>query len=109
DVSPLPSPTAANGREAVAFAEATAAATPQQRAELVSVITGAADAHGINAYGALSTTTTTTAIVTSAGMRRLATTTRANLVSVARGDDGAGYASRHSPDIDALDVSGMAD
>jgi predicted Zn-dependent protease len=107
-VSPLPRPTPASGVDAVAFADATAAATPQQRAELVSVITGAAGAHGLNAYGALSTTTTTTAIVTSAGLRRSATTTRANLVSVARGDDGGGYASRHSADIDALDVGGLA-
>jgi PmbA protein len=108
DVSPLPTATPAGGDDPVAFAKATAAATPQERADLVSIITGAAGAHGINAYGALSTTTTTTAIVTSAGLRRSATTTRANLVSVARGDDGGGYASRHSADIDALDVGGLA-
>jgi PmbA protein len=107
-MSPLPRPTPASAVDAVAFADATAAATPEQRAELVSVITSAAGAHRVNAYGALSTTTTTTAIVTSAGLRRSATTTRANLVSVARGDDGGGYASRHSADIDELDVSGLA-
>ncbi|MFZ0178516.1 MAG: metallopeptidase TldD-related protein [Candidatus Dormiibacterota bacterium] len=107
-VSPLPRPTPAGGVDAVAFADATASATPEQRAGLVSVITGVAGAHGLNAYGALSTTTTTTAIVTSAGLRRSATTTRANLVSVARGGDGGGYASRHSADIDALDVSDLA-
>ena len=108
DVSPLPRATPDAGNDPVAFAVATEAATPQERAELVSIITGAAGARGLNAYGALSTTTTTTAIVTSAGLRRSATTTRANLVSVARGDDGGGYASRHSADIDALDVSGLA-
>jgi PmbA protein len=108
DVSPLPTATPAGDDDPVAFAKATAAATPQERADLVSIITGAAAAHGINAYGALSTTTTTTAIVTSAGLRKSATTTRADLVSVARGDDGGGYASRHSADIDALDVGGLA-
>ena len=41
DVSPLPHPTAATAGP-VAFAAATAAATPEQRAELVSVVTGAA-------------------------------------------------------------------
>ena len=41
-------------------------------------------------------------------MRRSATSTQASLVSVVRGDDGAGYASRHSADIDALDVDGLA-
>jgi PmbA protein len=92
----------------VAFAASTAAATPEQRAGLVSIVTDAARASDINAYGALSTSTRTTAIVTSAGIRRAATATQASLVSVARGDDGGGYASRHAADIDALDVDGLA-
>jgi PmbA protein len=107
DVSPLPA-AQDGGDDPVAYAAATDAATPQERAELVSTITEAAGARGVNAYGALSTTTTTTAIVTSAGLRRSATTTQASLVSVARGDDGGGYASRHSADIGALDVPGLA-
>jgi PmbA protein len=108
DVSPLPLPTHDDGDHPAAFAQATAAATPQERAELVAVITGAALAHRLNSYGALSTTTTTTAIVTSAGLRKSATSTQASLVTVARGDDGGGYASRHSADIGALDVTGLA-
>lgn len=108
EVSPLPAPSPGDVDQPVAFAEATAAATPQGRAELVAIITDAAGAHGINAYGALSTSTTTTAIVTSAGLRRSATSTQASLVSVARSDDAGGYASRHSPDIDLLDVPGLA-
>ena len=103
-----PRPTHGDDGDPVAFAEATAAATPEERAELVAIITGAAAAHGLNAYGALSTTTTTTAIVTSTGLRRSATSTQASLVTVARGDDGGGYASRHSADIGALDVAGLA-
>jgi PmbA protein len=108
DVSPLPSAAQGGGDEPVAFAAATDAATPQDRAALVSVITDAAATNDVNAYGALSTTTTTTAIVTSSGLRRAATSTQASLVSVARGADGGGYASRHSADIDALDVPGLA-
>ncbi|HVC42934.1 MAG TPA: metallopeptidase TldD-related protein [Candidatus Saccharimonadales bacterium] len=108
DVSPLPAPTQDHGNHPAAFSEATAAATPQQRAELVSIITADARAHELDAYGALSTSTTTTAIVTSAGLRRTATSTQASLVSVARGQDGGGYASRHSADIGALDVAGLA-
>jgi PmbA protein len=107
DVSPLPPP-ANDGDGPVAFAPSTAAVTPEDRAGLVSLITGAAAAHHVQAYGALSTTTTTTAIVTSTGIRRSATSTQASLVSVVRGDDGAGYASRHTADIDALDVPGLA-
>jgi PmbA protein len=107
DVSPLPAPDRhADGP--VAFAAATAAATPEQRAGLVSVVTGAARDRSINSYGALSTTTRTTAIVTSTGVRRAATSTQASFVTVARGDDGGGYASRHSADIGALDVDGLA-
>src|SRR6202035_5603318 len=108
EISPLPAPAPADRDDPVAFAAATAAATPQQRAEHVAIITGAAEAHGINAYGALSTTTTTTAIITSTGLRRSATSTQASLVSVARSDDGGCYASRHSADLDALDVAGLA-
>ncbi|HVC03291.1 MAG TPA: metallopeptidase TldD-related protein [Candidatus Acidoferrales bacterium] len=106
-VSPLPAPDHRAGGP-VAFAPATAAATPEQRAGLVSIVTGAARAHDVNAYGALSTGTRTTAIVTTAGVRRAATATQASVVSVARGDDGGGYASRHSADVDALDVDGLA-
>jgi PmbA protein len=107
DVSPLPKPDAAEEGPA-AYAEATARATPEERAGLVAVVTDAAAAQGINSYGALSTTTSTTAIVTSAGIRRAATTTQASLVAVARGDNGGGYASRHSADLDALGVEELA-
>ena len=107
DAPPLPAPDNHAGGP-VAFAASTSAATPEQRAGLVSIVTGAARAHDINAYGALSTSTRTTAIVTSAGIRRAATSTQASLVSVARGDDGGGYASRHAADIDELDVDGLA-
>lgn len=107
DASPLPAPDGAGGP--VAFAATTAAATPEDRAGLVAIVTGAAQAQRLNAYGALSTTTTTTAIVSSTGLRRAATSTQASLVTVVRGDDGGGYASRHSADFGALDVEGLAD
>ncbi len=107
EISPLPRP---DGGEdgPVAYAAATAAATPQQRADRVSIVTNAAARRGLDAYGALSTTTTTTAIVSSAGVRRAAATTQASLVTVVRGSDGGGYASRHSADIDALEVTDLA-
>jgi PmbA protein len=107
DASPLPRD---NGRAdgVVAFSDATDKATPERRAELVAVITDLARAHGVNAYGALSTATTTTAIVTSTGLRRAATATQASLVAVARGADGGGYASRHSSDLGALDLEALA-
>ncbi len=107
EVSPLPPPDGgADGP--VAYAAATAAATPQERADRVSIVTNAAARRGLDAYGALSTSTTTTAIVSSAGVRRAAATTQASLVTVVRGADGGGYASRYSADIDALEVSDLA-
>jgi PmbA protein len=107
DASPLPASDRRNGG-AVAFAPATAAATPEDRAGLVAIVASAAAAQHLNAYGALSTTTTSTAIVNSTGLRRVATATQASLVTVVRGDDGGGYASRHSADLGALDVDGLA-
>jgi len=107
EVSPLPQPDGGDDG-IVAYAKATAAATPQERADRVSIVTSAAARRGLDAYGALSTTTTTTAIVSSAGVRRAATTTQASLVTVVRGSDGGGYASRHSSDINALEVGDLA-
>jgi len=107
DASPLPVP-GGEPEGPVAYAAATAAATPQDRVDRVSIVTGAASGHGLEAYGALSTTTTTTAIVSSTGTRRAAASTQASLVTVVRGADGGGYASRHSADVDALDVNDLA-
>ncbi|MBV9526640.1 MAG: TldD/PmbA family protein, partial [Candidatus Dormibacteraeota bacterium] len=42
------------------------------------------------------------------GVRREATSTQASMVTVVRGDKGSGYAARHSPDVDAVDIDALA-
>lgn len=92
----------------VAFSQSTKDASPEQRAELAAVVVEAAQRSRVVAYGSMSTTTTRTAIVNSAGLERFAESTQANLTAVIRGDDGAGYAARHSPGLDSIDVHGAS-
>lgn len=107
EVPPLPEPDA--GADApVAFSDATAHATPELRADMVATIAARAKEHGLRAYGFVSTARRETAIASSRGVRRRAVSTQASSVVVMMGEHGSGYASRHSADIDSLDVEAMA-
>ncbi|MBV8196087.1 MAG: TldD/PmbA family protein [Candidatus Dormibacteraeota bacterium] len=107
EVTPLPQPD--GGPDApTAYSEATASATPEQRADSVAIIAKRAAAQSLKAYGFVSTTRTETAIVNARGIRRRALSTRASSVVVVRGDAGSGYASRHAADVNALDIDAMA-
>ncbi|MFN2569573.1 MAG: TldD/PmbA family protein [Candidatus Dormibacteria bacterium] len=108
DVSPLPTPTCPGGEAQAAFSATTAAASPDLRAEGVGVIAAAAVGSGLEAFGAFSTACNRTVIVNTAGVRRHAQSTAADLVAVVRGADGAGYADRHSFDVAAIDCGGLA-
>jgi len=101
--TPAPLPTA-DGQEdsPVAFGASTKMASPEQRADLAAAVVAAAAKRRILAFGSMSTITTRTAIVNSTGLRRFAESTQADLTTVMRGDDGAGYAARHAVSIDAL-------
>ncbi len=107
DTAPLPRPNG-GADEPVAFAERTAAATPEERADLVAAVTRAAAARGLQAYGYVSTQTTGTALVNSNGVRRQATSSQASMVALVRGEGGSGYAARHSPDVTRIDVESLA-
>ena len=107
EVAPLPSPDGGEDSP-VAFGPTTEAATPEERADRVAVITGQASSRGLSAFGSLSTSTTSTAIVNTNGVRRQARFTQASLTSVVRGDAGAGYAARHAVDFGGLDTAGLA-
>jgi predicted Zn-dependent protease len=106
-VTPLPAPDG-GADSPVAYSDATSAATPERRAEMVATVITAAAGRGLKAYGSLSTATSSTAIVNSAGVRRHATTSQSSMVVVVRGEDGAGYAARHSADIDDIDAAELA-
>jgi predicted Zn-dependent protease len=107
DVAPLPAPDGGDDTP-VAFSEATAAASPEARADMVGAVTRLAAAQGLRAYGFVSTQTTGTALVNTRGLRRAATSTQASMIALVRGENGSGYAARHSPDVESIDVEGLA-
>src|SRR5205807_1539959 len=108
DVSPIPEPDE-GADDPAAYSAATAAATPELRADHVAAIARRASGRGLVAYGYLSTAQRQTAVANTKGVRRSATSTQAGAVVVVRGDAGSGYASRHDADIDRIDIEEMAD
>ncbi len=106
DLAPLPQPDGGDGP--CGWSEATAAATPEQRAEGVATVIAAAAARGLEAFGSYSTRATQRAVVNSRGVRRHGRVTAASLSAVVRGGDGAGYADRHAVDAGDLDPAAVA-
>ena len=105
--APLPGPDGgADGP--VAYSAATKGASPELRADLAAVVVREAERGGVLAFGSVSTSTTRTAIVNSEGVARFAESTEADLITVVRGDDGAGYAARHAVSVDDVDAPGAA-
>jgi predicted Zn-dependent protease len=111
NMPPLPDIAAAAPLSAApaAWSDATAMCTPEQRADAVAVVTGAAASRGLEAFGALQTEARQVAIVTTRGVRRHASTTLARFTSVVRGADGSGYADRCAADVAAIDPTSLAD
>jgi PmbA protein len=111
DQPPLPEASQAQerpGAAQAAWSDATAGCTPEQRADAVAVVTGAAAARGLDAFGAVETTVRQVAVVNTRGVRQHARTSTARLSAVVRGEDGAGYADRCAAAFDALDIEGCA-
>ena len=83
------------------YAEATAGATPELRAEGVRAVIAAADAAGVVAYGSFSTATETLGIANSKGVRASQRRTVSQLLTVAMAPDGgSGYAESAAVDVD---------
>lgn len=91
-----------------AWAETTAAFTAEQRAEAVAVVCDAAQARGQLAYGTFETNLVTRAMVSTAGLRRSARSTDAEMIAMCRSDDGSAYAARYGNDASAIDAHGVA-
>src|SRR4051794_16481024 len=68
-----------------AWAEATAAATPEQRAAGVRAVIGAADSAGVRAFGSFSTSAENLAVANSHGVRAAQRRTVSQLLTVAMG------------------------
>jgi PmbA protein len=90
------------------YSAATEAVTPEQRADQVAAVCAAAAARGQAAFGTCETGVTTVAMVSSAGLRRTARRTVAELIAVCRTDDGSAYAARHAADATHNDADGLA-
>ncbi len=103
----LPEPT--QTRELPAgWSEATAAATPEQRAEGVRAVIAAADAAGVRAFGSFSTAAEHLAVANSHGIRAAQRRTTAELLTVTMAaDGGSGYAERASVDVSEIDAAAV--
>ncbi|HEY6057006.1 MAG TPA: metallopeptidase TldD-related protein, partial [Candidatus Limnocylindrales bacterium] len=91
-----------------ASAAGTADATPEMRAEGVRAVIGAADAAGVVAYGAFSTTVESMAVATTLGIGVGQDRTGSQLLTVMMGPDGGtGYAERAAVDASTIDASAI--
>jgi len=105
DFRSLPSPQPLP--EVAAFSQATADCSPERRARDVGAICSLAREAGVGAFGALTTAALEIAIANSLGVFAYFPTTYADLVTVAMGDSGSGYASAMALSVDDLDAEAI--
>ncbi len=94
--------------EADAYCEATAACTPEQRAEIAAAIVEVCSQRGCRASGSISTEAAELAVANSLGIRAHARMTPAAVVLVASVDEASGYAEWRGQDISRLDPAALA-
>jgi PmbA protein len=89
-----------------AWADGTAGATPEFRADGVRAVIAAADAVGAMAYGSFSTEAESVAVANSAGIRSAERRTSSQLLTVSMSPDGGtGYAEGVSMDATTIDAA----
>jgi len=103
---PMPGP--APAPEVDAWSEATAAATPEERADFVGAICEQAAGAGLKAFGAFSTTAGQLLIANSQGVYHHHRSTQATVNSVVIGEAGSGYADRSAVDVGDLERDALA-
>ena len=106
EVVPMPGP--ATARPVDAWSDATAGATPEDRADFVQTVCARAGRAGLKAFGAFSTSAGQFAIANSLGVFHHQRSTQATVNSVVMGDAGSGYADRGAIDVRELDKDGLA-
>jgi len=90
------------------FAEATASATPEFRAEAVRAVIGAADDAGVVAYGSFATGQEAITVANSKGVRATQQRTTSQLITVhMAADGGSGYAEQAAVDATAIDARAL--
>jgi len=103
----LPEPTPVRELPA-GWSEATAAATPEQRAEGVRAVIAAADARSVRAFGSFSTSAEHLAVANSHGVRAAQRRTAAQLLAVTMAaDGGSGYAEQSGVDLGTIDAAAV--
>jgi PmbA protein len=107
ELVPMPGPAKAQPVEA--WSDATAATTPEERADFVEAICAKAKRAGLKAFGAFSTGAEQMAIANSLGVYHQYRSTDATVNSVVMGDAGSGYADRGAIDVRELDRDALAD
>ncbi len=108
EVIALPTPDRPIPDLLVAFAEATAEATPELRADGARAVIAAADSAGVTAYGSFATTVETTAVANTLGIRSAGQRTWSQLLTVSMGPDGgSGYAEISAVDAARIDPSAI--
>jgi predicted Zn-dependent protease len=103
----LPEPTTIADIPA-AFAQATADATPELRADGVRAVIAAADAAGVVSYGSFATAAEVIAVANSKGIRASQRRTSSQLLTVAMAPDGgSGYAESAAVDVSDIDAAAI--
>lgn len=100
DFQSLPEPLPV--QEVDAYVEATAACTPQMRAQGAAAICTLSRENGLEAAGAFSTSVEEVAVANSLGVSAYHCNTMANIVTVVMGEDSSGYAADTAADVTAL-------
>ena len=91
-----------------AFAESTAGATPEWRAEAVRAVIAAADTAKVTASGSFSTAADEVAVANSKGVRAAGRRTTSHLLTVMMGaDGGSGYAEAAAVDASTIDAAAV--
>jgi PmbA protein len=107
DWSGLPAPTQIVEQPA-GWSEATAAATPEQRAEGVRAVIAAADTANVRAFGSFSTSVEELAVANSLGIAAHQQRTAAQLLTVTMAaDGGSGYAEQAGVDVGRIDAAAV--
>jgi predicted Zn-dependent protease len=103
----LPEPTPVRELPA-GWSEATAAATPEQRAEGVRAVIAAADSRSVRAFGSFSTSAEHLAVANSHGVRAAQRRTATQLLAVMMAaDGGSGYAEQSGVDLGTIDAAAV--
>jgi len=102
---PRPTPTT---EQPSAWADATAEATPEHRAEGARAVIAAADAASVVAYGSFSTSAESIAVASSTGIRASQRRTTSQLITVCMGaDGGSGYAESAAVNASTIDAAAI--